>query len=100
LPHLVGNFAEEINQMARDRDSVKIVVCPVSGDRLCQDKRWRGFAMFGSYPSCVKEYRLMHAALTAGRRYRHPHNVDRVVAEVVQLNEGDSMNAAGQVNRA
>lgn len=80
--------------------STKIVVCPVTGDRLCRDNRWRSFANFGTYSSCVKTYRLTHAALRAGERFRHPHNTGRDINLVICLHEGDSMDASGKVSRS
>jgi len=85
--------------MPRD-NSTKIVVCPETGDRLCYDNKWRSFAMFGSSPSCVKEYKYLGPALKAGARYRHPLNKGPFEAHVVHINEGDSMDAAGNVLRS
>ena len=86
--------------MKRDRDTVKIVVCPVTGARLCQDNRWRQHANFGTYPSCVKMWRLTHAALRAAERFRHPQNTGPDVSLVVHLHDGDSMDASGRIFRA
>ncbi len=38
------------------------------GYRLCQDSRWRQHACFGTYGSCVKEYRRESAAITRAKR--------------------------------
>ena len=88
----------------RDRDSIKIIVCPATGERLCKDLKWRGFATFGTYRSCVKTYRLTHAALKAAARYRHPQNTGCAHFEshdkVVHLHDGDVMDASGKVTRA
>jgi len=75
-----------------------IVVCPRTGARLCHDKRWRKFANFGTYPECVREYRYEQAAINAGLRYRHPNNPNES-AKAVALYTGDSMDAAGHVER-
>jgi len=77
-----------------------IVVHPETGARLCNDNRWRTFANFGGYPECVKTYRYARAALNAGAKYRGtPANGDQTLASVVHLHEGDTMDAAGNVER-
>lgn len=77
-----------------------IVVCPVTGDRLCKDMKWRSHANFGSYSSCVKIYKRIGNATKAGERYKHPHNKTTYLSLVITLNDGDSMDAAGKVTRA
>lgn len=58
------------------------------GYRYCQDGRWRDFAMFGSYRSCVKEYRsLGHARRIA----------KDLGAKVVQIPDGMEIDASGKV---
>ena len=49
------------------------------GYRLCKDKRWRTFAMFGTYPSCVKIYRQKGSAINLAKKLK---------ARVVELPEG------------
>lgn len=77
-----------------------IVICPVTGNRLCRDNRWRGFANFGTGSTCVKEYRYVKSALKAGEKYRiKKAEPCEAIASVIHLHEGDSMDAAGRVFR-
>lgn len=80
--------------------SIKIVVCPATGARLCQDGRWRKFANFGTYSSCVREFRYLKSAQKAARRNRHPLNKTTCDTFVTHLHPGDSMDASGHVTRA
>lgn len=61
--------------------------------------KWRGFANFGTYPECVKIYTYQTAALAAGARHIHPHNKSDTISRVVNLLDGDEVNAAGQIKR-
>lgn len=82
------------------RHGTIIVIHPETGARLCQDNRWRTFANFGTFPSCVKEYSYPRAALNAGARYRGtPAGFDQTLARVVHLHAGDSMDSAGNIVR-
>jgi hypothetical protein len=77
-----------------------IVICPITGYRLCRDNEWRGHAHFGTGKHCVKEYKLPGAALSAGQRYRmRPAELGETIAKITYLNEGDYMNACGSVFR-
>ena len=58
------------------------------GDRLCNDNRWRQFAMFGSYQECVKEYR------TKGHAKRQ---AKRIKGIVIKIPEGFAIEAGGTV---
>lgn len=40
------------------------------GRRLCQDKRFRSFANYGTFPECVKEYNAIGWAIRVARRLR------------------------------
>lgn len=85
---------------SRKRKSVKIVVCPATGRRLCQDNRWRSFANFGTYRECVKVFKYLKPALKAGKRYRlSAAKQTDTNAKVVHLYDGDSMDASGKVVR-
>ena len=82
------------------RKSIKIVVCPATGRRLCWDNKWRNFAHFGTFRECVKEFRYLASALKAGQRYRLPaaRKTD-TAASVIHLYDNDSMDASGKVTR-
>ena len=79
-----------------------IVVCPTTGDRLCKDMKWRSFANFGDYPECVKIYRTQGWAVKAAVRRTRPIGSNDPVrtTKMIILNEGDAMNASGQVKRS
>lgn len=47
-----------------------IVIIDNDGRRLCQDKRWRDFANYGTYPSCVKTYRRVSGAKGTARKLK------------------------------
>ena len=56
--------------------------------RLCKDGKLRWTALFGSYPSCVKQYRsLGHAKRRA----------KQIGGEVVQIPKGFEMDCSGLV---
>jgi hypothetical protein len=80
--------------------SVQIVICPISGRRLCRDNKWREFANFGTYPECVKIFKYPKAALKAGARYRiKPAQSGDTLNQIVYLYDGDSMDASGKIYR-
>jgi len=56
--------------------------------RLCNDSKWRSFANFGSYPECVKEYRV------PGWAHR---KAAKVRGEVVFLPPNVTIDASGVV---
>jgi len=87
--------------MTKD-NSIRVVVCPLTGARLCRDFQWREFAHFGTGRTCVKEYRSTSAALKAGAKYRirPAEKQGDVIANVIHLMEGDTMDASGNVTRA
>lgn len=85
--------------MSKDK-SIKIVVCPETGRRLCWDNKWRDFANFGTYKECVKEFKYLESALKAGARYRiKPAGKGDTLASVIHLYDNDSMDASGRVVR-
>ena len=47
-----------------------VVKHPETGARLCGDNRWREFAHFGTFRSCVKTYKTMCGLRTAMDRLR------------------------------
>ncbi len=65
-----------------------ILIINKDGWRLCNDGRWRNFAMFGNGSGCVNEYRCMG---NARRRAKHIGGI------VVQVPEGMSVDASGLV---
>jgi hypothetical protein len=68
-----------------------ILIINQNGDRLCNDSRWRTFAMFGSVKGCVKQYKsLSHAQLRA-------EHIDGIV---VRVPDGISVEAGGTVIEA
>jgi hypothetical protein len=80
--------------------STLIVICPITGARLCRDNQWREFANFGTGKTCVKTYRYPGAALKAGRRYRiKPAKPGETISHVIHLNDGDQMFADGRIVR-
>lgn len=56
--------------------------------RLCQDGTWRWFANFGTYPECVKEYRVRGFALRMAKR---------VKGKVLEIPPDLVMDAAGNL---
>ena len=78
-----------------------IVVCPLTGARLCKDRKWRNFANFGTHSECVRIYKYLTPAEKAGERYRiKPAGFGDTVLRVIHMYDGDSMDAAGNVTRA
>ena len=47
-----------------------LIINADSTKRLCCDNFWRGFANFGDYPECVKEYRRKSAAITKAKKVK------------------------------
>lgn len=77
-----------------------IVICPLTGARLCRDFKWRLFAHFGNTSRCVKEYKLTGPALKAGAKHRiEPARRNDIIAKVTHLNPGDEMDARGIITR-
>lgn len=60
------------------------------GQRLCQDKCWRGHANFGTYLECVREYKSLAAARQRAKK---------VGGQLLRVPDGYSVNAAGAVFR-
>jgi hypothetical protein len=72
----------------RQTGHVFLIIREDNNYRLCQDNRWRGFAMFGTTPGCVKEYKSKgHAERKA----------NRVKGTVVAIPNGYSVDAGGNV---
>ena len=65
-----------------------ILVINKDNMRLCQDRKWRSFANFGTYPACVKVYKSQPAAEKCARR---------VGGKILVLQPSQGMNAAGQI---
>lgn len=88
-----------------------IVVCPVSGARLCRDNKYRNHANFGTYPSCVKEFKSEAWAMRAAERFRtqiFTKHIEDLKADgatllpdtkIIFLYAGDTMDASGVVVR-
>lgn len=76
--------------------SMYIVVHEETGARLCKDNKLRDFACFGTYPECVKKYKRKGNAENATKRFPWGSS-DKLT--VVALNEGDVMDASGNVTR-
>lgn len=60
------------------------------GYRLCNDDRWRTFAMFGTPQSTVKLFRVMGWAIKKAKRLK---------ARVVELPDDVTVDAAGNLSR-
>lgn len=65
-----------------------IIIINKDGLRLCKDNRWRDFAMFGTYASCVKIYKLLGAAKTKARH---------ISGKVVVIPDGMTIDASGRI---
>ncbi len=65
-----------------------LVIINENGWRLCNDNRWRDFAVFGTVTGCVKEYRSLERA---ERRAKH------IGGKVVRIPEGMTVDASGTV---
>lgn len=66
-----------------------------TGARLCQDGLFRNFANFGTFPDCVKVYRIEGAA-----RRKQLELLDKACpCEMIFLHHGWSMDACGRVSR-
>ena len=71
-----------------------IVLHPETGDRLCQDFRWKYVACFGSYPSCVKGYKRQGNAQNAANRFRINGKT-----HIIGLKNGQCIDAAGRITK-
>lgn len=61
------------------------------GYRLCKDNRWRTFAMFGTYQSCVKIYRQLGSAIKRAKQLK---------ARVVEIADDNlTVEASGMIIR-
>jgi hypothetical protein len=69
-----------------------IVLHPKTGDRLCKDNKWRSFANFGTYRSCVKTFKNKGHAQNAADKVR----VDGET-HIIRIGEGQTMNACGKI---
>ncbi len=65
------------------------VINQETGARLCQDNSWRTFANFGTYPSCVKVWRMKIWAERSAVIRRH--------AVVFELPDGQFLDAGGAI---
>jgi len=71
-----------------------IIIISPSGMRLCKDRKWRSFANFGTFGSCVKTYKTLGGA----KRVCNELGQRGVQAAVLQMeDEGLSINSAGQI---
>jgi len=72
-----------------------IFIINTNGSRLCGDNRWRNFAMFGSFHSCVKTYKTVSGAKRTAKRLK---------GKVVEIPSSDdvrrSVDASGNVIEA
>ena len=68
------------------------VIHPDTGERLCKDNKWRGFACFGTYSSCVKPYKRKGNA----ERVAHKFRVNGV-SHIINVSEGEYMDASGKI---
>lgn len=71
-----------------------ILIIDAEGRRLCQDGRWREHADFGTYPECVKEYRV--AGFARRRAKRIKGTVIQLPADVTIDRSGDVRGDRGQ----
>ena len=69
-----------------------IVVHPETGDRLCNDLKWRSFAFFGTFKSSMKFYRYKGNAYKTARRFSVNGK-----SKIVGLFEGQSMDGYGNI---
>jgi hypothetical protein len=77
----------------------------LNGARLCKDGKWREFACFGTYPSCVKEFKLKGWAERAAQKCRHSEQIrhwkdgTKLPREIVVIGpeEGKVMDACGRM---
>ena len=72
-----------------------IIVSDLTGDRFCKDEAFRSFALFGTFPSCVKIYRTMGWA-TNMQKLLLMHNVETTI---IPIHDGDVMDASGRITR-
>ena len=64
------------------------VIINKNGDRFCKDRKWRDFALFGTFPSCVKFYKSHKWALKIAKK---------IGGQVIYLPEGFEMDASGKI---
>ena len=69
-----------------------IVVHPETGARLCKDKCWREFAMFGTMNWCVKIYSQKGWAQKAATRFSVKGKT-----HIIGLSNGAVMDASGRI---
>ena len=80
----------------QDKNVLWFVVCPVTRARLCQDNRYRNFAMLGNMSWCVKFYKSQAWATKAAKRYRTKVNIKKETL-IKALHPGESLDASGQI---
>ena len=57
--------------------------------RYCQDKYWRSFAHYGTYPECVKEYKTKSGAIRQAKRIKSANYVAFIPANIIINASGD-----------
>lgn len=67
------------------------LVISKNGKRLCKDNKFREFAMFGTFGSCIKQYKNLGHAKRKADRTRW------IDCEVVEIPEGYDVDASGNV---
>jgi hypothetical protein len=70
-----------------------VILHPETGDRLCKDDLWRGFANFGTYPSCVKIYKNFG---NATKKASKMHTNGKVHVINLDAYENEVMDASGK----
>jgi len=69
-----------------------MVIHPETGARLCKDHKWRNFALFGTYSSCVKFYKRKGNAQRVADRFRVNGQT-----HIICLMEDETMDASGKI---
>ena len=71
-----------------------VVLHPETGARLCKDNKWRRFAMFGTYSSCVKIYKRQGNAQNKANRVRVNGKT-----QIKRVFDDESMDASGKISK-
>jgi len=85
-------FRQKEDTMKEIKPKCWIVIHPHTEARLCKDNKWREFAMFGTYPTCVKIFKSRGWAEKAAERFAINHEW-----KMVALGKGESMDASGRI---
>jgi len=74
-----------------------IILHPVNGARFCKDNKWRTFALFGSYNSCVKTYKHKGHAQRKASQIAYRDSTTNRQTYIVFVGKNQSIDASGLI---